>query len=101
LLIAFDTAYPAPLNAFRPIPYALGVALVLNPVKTAATRASLAINPSHAAATPMPEPDLEALRTSVPAARSLPLMQSLAQGTRAMAVIEYLDSFNLAIEVRA
>ncbi len=101
LLLAFDTAYPEPLYALRPIPYALGVAMVLNPVKTVKARASLALNLCHAAATSMPEPDLEALRTGIPAARSLPLMQSLAQGTGAIAVIEYLDSLNLAIEVRS
>lgn len=100
LLLAFDTAYPEPLHRLRPIPYALGVAMVLNPVKTARARASLAIELCHAAATSMPDPDLEGLRASIPAARSLPLMQSLAQGTGATAVIEYLDHLNLKIEVQ-
>ncbi len=100
LLLAFDTAYPEPLYALRPIPYALGVALVLNPVKTLAARASLTLELSQAAATRMADPALEALRTHIPAARSLPLMQRLAQGGSASVVIEYLDTPNLAIEVR-
>lgn len=101
LFLAFDTAYPEPLYPLRPIPYALGVAMVLNPVKTDRACASLTLKLCHAAATPMPEPDLEALRTSIPAARSLPLMQRLAQGTGGTVVIEYLDSLNLAIGVQA
>lgn len=101
LFLAFDTAYPEPLYPLRPIPYALGVAMVLNPVKTARARASLALKLCHAAATPMPEPVLEALRTNIPVARSLPLMQRLAQGAGGTVVIEYLDSLNLAIGVQA
>jgi len=101
LLLAFDTAYPEPLYALRPIPYALGVAMVLNPAKTAAASASLTLELSQATATSMPDADLEALRASIPAARSLPLMQRLAQGSSSSVVIDYLDGLNLAIEVRA
>ncbi len=43
LLIAFDTAYPEPLYALRPIPYAMGVGILLNPIKTGASCASLTI----------------------------------------------------------
>ena len=101
LLLAFDTAYPEPLYALRPIPYALGVAMVLNPVRTAAARAALALEFCHAAATPMPDTELETLRTGIPAARSLPLMLSLARGNSATVVIEFLDSLNLAVAVQA
>jgi len=101
LLLAFDTAYPEPLHALRPIPYALGVAMVLNPQKTAAARAALTLELSQAAATPMRDAGLEALRASIPAARSLPLLQHLAQGGRSSVVIDYLDALNLAVEVQA
>ena len=97
LLLAYDTAYPEPLYTLRPIPYALGVAMVLNPVKTPAARASLTLTLSDSVATTMPETDMEALRTSIPAARSLPLLQLLAKGAVGSVVIEYLDSLNLAI----
>ncbi len=99
LLIAYDTAYPEPLYTLRPIPYAMGIAMVLNPVKTPAARARLTLNLSTSAATTMPETDLEALRTRIPAARSLPLMQLLAKETAGSVVIEYLDTLNLAIGV--
>jgi hypothetical protein len=99
LLIAFDTAYPQPLQALRPIPYAMGVALLLNPQRTAAARATLRIALSQATATVMQDPALEALRVRIPAARSLPLMQHLARGSHASVVIDYLDTPNLSIEV--
>jgi hypothetical protein len=89
LLIAFDTAYPQPLQALRPIPYAMGVGLLLNPQRTAAARATLAITLSQDAATVMPDPALEALRLRIPAARSLPLLQHLARGSHGTVVIDY------------
>ncbi|MDP2369851.1 beta-ketoacyl synthase chain length factor [Rhodoferax sp.] len=99
LLIAFDTAYPEPLYALRQIPYAMGVGLLLNPHKTAASCASLSIEPSSAVATPMDDPALEDLRQRIPAARSLPLLQRLARGGTGSVVIDYLGAPNLAIEV--
>jgi hypothetical protein len=101
LLIAYDTVYPEPLRALRPIPHAMGVALLLNPVRTAAAHASLVIEPTPAPATALADAQLEALRLAIPAARSLPLMRHLALGDSAAVVIEYLTEFNLAIEVRA
>lgn len=101
LLISFDTHYPEPLYALRPIPYALGVALVLNPVRTSAARAALLLQPTTDAMTHMDDPALEALRLAIPSARSLPLMQHLAQGTSGRVVIEFLDDMQLGIEVLA
>lgn len=101
LLIAFDTLYPEPLHALRPIPYALGVGMVLNPRKTAAARASLTLAPTPAAVTSMADATLESLRQRIPAARSLPLLQLLAQGRGGAVVIDNLDGLHLAIEVQA
>lgn len=100
LLLVYEATYPEPLYTLRPIPYALGVAMVLNPIKTPAARALLTLNLCTSAATIMPETDLEELRTCIPAARSLPLMQLLAKKTAGSVVIEYLDSLNLAIGVQ-
>ena len=99
LLLAYDTAYPEPLYSLRPILHAMGVAMVLNPVKTAAARAMLSLNLTTAPATTLPDMGLEELRARIPAARSLPLMCLLAEGRTDTVVIEYLDSLNLAIEV--
>lgn len=100
LMLAYDTVFPAPLFALRPIPYALCVAMVLNPAKTAASRASLTLNLGTAAATRMDDADMEALRTHIPAARGLPLLQLLARGTAGSVVIDYLDNLSLAIGVQ-
>jgi Beta-ketoacyl synthase, N-terminal domain len=100
LLLAYDTAYPEPLYSLRPIPYPMGVAMVLNPVRTAAALASLKIDLTQAAATPMLDLGLEALRTQNPSARSLPLMQRLAQRSPGSVVVEYLAPLNLAVQVQ-
>ncbi len=99
LLVAFDTAYPEPIYSQRPIPYPFGLALVLHTVETAAAKASLTISMSRDAADALPNISLESLRQSVPAARSLPLLQLLAMGTSGRVVLDYLDPFNMAIEV--
>jgi hypothetical protein len=78
LLIAYDTPYPAPLRATRPIAHSMGVALVISPKPTDATRASIAISLGKAAPTRMTDPELEALRINVPAARCLPLLKAIA-----------------------
>ena len=101
LLVAFDTAYPEPLYTLRPIPHAFGVAMVINPVKTAAAKASIRLSLSEDAQTTMPSESLESLRLGIPAARSLPLLQLLASGGTGRAVIDYIEPFNLAIEVAA
>lgn len=99
LLLAYDTAYPEPLQRLRPIPAAMGVALVLNPSQTPAARAVLKLTLSNAAATCMPQDDLEHLRQSIPAARSLPLLTLLAQGRHGTVVLDYLNTLRLSIEV--
>ena len=99
LLLAYDTAYPEPLQRLRPIPTAMGVALVLNPCQTPTARALLKLTLSDAAATRMTQNDLEHLRQSIPAARSLPLLALLAQGRSGSVVLDYLDTLRLGIEV--
>ncbi|MHB8743752.1 MAG: beta-ketoacyl synthase chain length factor [Sulfuricaulis sp.] len=100
MLLAFDTAYPGPLNALRPIPFAFGVAMVLNPFKTTAAIASLSLTLSQTTATVMADEQLEYLRKRVPAARSLPLLQHIARGSNAKVVLEYLDAVNLDVTVQ-
>ena len=47
----------------------------------------------------MSNTDLEALRASIPAARSLPLLRQLAVRKPGVVNIEYLDGRSLAVEV--
>jgi hypothetical protein len=124
LLVAYDSAYPEPLHAVRPIPDAFGVAMVLAPVlpasglvtgsaasgASAATAAGLAATPSiahalltvtltDAPAESMADARLEWLRTSIPAARCLPLLSKLARQESGRVVIDYLEEQRIAIEV--
>ena len=99
MLLAYDTAYPEPLQRLRPIPAAMGVALVLNSCQTPTARVLLKLTLSDAAATRMAQDDLEHLRQSIPAARSLPLLALLAQGRSGSVVLDYLDTLRLGIEV--
>lgn len=101
LLVAFDTAYPEPLYSQRPIPHPFALGLVIHSNKTAASKAALTISMSRDAVDTLPDEQLEALRLSVPAARSLPLLQLLAAQSSGRVVLDYLDPFNLAIEVDA
>ena len=98
LLIAYDAPYPEPLGALRPIPYAFATALVLSPGAGAATLARIEAHWSDAPPSTIEEP-LEALRRSIPAARSLPLLQHLARNTVGTVVLEYLEPLQLAVGV--
>jgi hypothetical protein len=48
----------------------------------------------------MADAQLEALRTAVPAARSLPLMRLLAAGIAGRVVLDYLDVSRAAVRVQ-
>jgi Beta-ketoacyl synthase, N-terminal domain len=101
LLAAYETTYPEPLRAKRPLPDAFAMALVLTPTPSERARAKLlvAIGNGEAAADRLPEPTLEALRAALPAARSLPLLRLLARAESGRVVLDYLDGQHLAVEV--
>jgi hypothetical protein len=128
LLVAYDVPYPPPLFMKRPIPEAFGMAFVLAPLGAATLAAAhMAVAPlapgpraSGGAATSLPasgslgrltvrladaradrmsNKDLEALRASIPAARSLPLLRQLAAREPGVVNIEYLDGRSLMVEV--
>lgn len=95
LLVACDVPYPEPLHGVRPLPDSFAVALVLVPEGGR----RLTIEPSDRAPTPCQDAGLEALRTQIPAARALPLLQALAGTAAAALVIDGLPP--LALEVAA
>ena len=99
LLLAYDTAYPDPLYALRPIPFPFGVAMLLRPQPGAASLACLDISLTEETLSVCADPVLESLRSSVPAARSLPLLQLLARGESGRVVIDYLEHLDMAIEL--
>lgn len=99
LLVAFDTAYPEPLYQVRPIPYTFGVALLLNPEPATGPRLQLEL--TQAPLDTLSDPVLETLRTTVPAARALPLLQGLARQTSGHWVLDYLEDLQLRVSVQA
>ncbi len=98
LLVSSDTDYPEPLRATRPIPDALGVALLLAPPFPAAP-ATLRIEVRAGVADGLAQPSLESLRAAIPAGRALPLLQRMALGGAGVVHIEYLPALVLRVEV--
>ncbi|MBN3793105.1 beta-ketoacyl synthase chain length factor, partial [Burkholderia sp. Ac-20353] len=99
LLIAYDTDYPEPLRAMRPIIDAFGVALVLAPDPGAAALARIDVQLTDAPATTLASPELEALRTGNPAARALPLLDALAARRSTSVVLDYLADTRVRVDI--
>ena len=100
LLIAYDSEYPEPLHSKRDTPDCAGVALLLTPQKTARSLAQITVHPGTDAAQTMAASELEALRTSIPALRSLPLLQMLARGESGSVCLDYLPPMQLGIDLQ-
>lgn len=100
-LIAYDHPYPEPLNAVRPIQGAFGMAMVLAPQASERAVATLdvAFVPEETDASAAGDPGLEKLRTSVPAARCLPLLAALARCSRETVKLEYVAGAHLSVAV--
>ena len=99
LLIAYDSEYPQPLFAKRPVPDVGGVALLLTPERSERSLAEICVGPSSQPAEAMAEADLEALRLAIPAMRALPLLQKLARGEGGSVVVDYLPAMQLQIAI--
>jgi hypothetical protein len=99
LLVAYDSEYPEPLHSKRPIPDAFGVALALTPEPRAGSLARVDAALAELSYDRMTDPALETLRSSFPAARSLPLLRLLAQHRAGSAVLEYLDVSGVQVRI--
>ena len=99
LLIAYDTDYPEPLRAKRPMPGSFAAALLLDPRSPAGAHARLEARLARDAIDTLPEAPLEALRAGIPAARSLPLLKLISRRDSGRAVLDYLDDLKLAVSV--
>jgi hypothetical protein len=99
LLLAYDTSYPDPLRSVRRISEEFGIALVLRAKPTERSLAKVGVALSHDEADRLADPALENLRTTVPAARGLPLLSALAQGKDAALVLDYLENIRLSVSL--
>ena len=104
LLVAYDTAYPEPLNTVRPLPDTFGIALVLSPKQSVHSLAQWSLDPARCFTERAPDRmdnlTLEDIRLGIPAARGLPLMQWLAAEQSGEAVVDYLFRKQLAVQVK-
>ncbi|QKV58313.1 MAG: beta-ketoacyl synthase chain length factor [Dechloromonas sp.] len=101
LLIAYDSAYPEPLHSKRPLPDVAGIALLLTPEASARSLGRIDVSLDDQAATTMADGVFEALRTSVPALRGLPLLDLLARGESGSVSLDYLAPLQLRIDLQA
>ncbi len=100
LLIAYDTPHPFPLSERRVIVAPFGVALLLNPAPDDQRLALLRLTQTAtAAATVMADPGLETLRIGNPAARSLPLLEVIAQPAGQWITLADGGNMGLRVEV--
>ena len=103
LLLAYDTDYPEPLHSVRPLPDTFGVGLVLSPRRSERSLARWTLEPatclSCAPADRLDDDALEWLRSSIPAARCLPLLRSVAAQKSGTVVLDYLEGLQLAVQV--
>lgn len=101
LLVACDMPYPAPLHALRPLPDVFACALLLVPSGSpAAWPLALSAAAPRSEATRCGTPELDALRRSIPAARTLPLLEALARN-EACTLRLAGDGLDLALRVAA
>ena len=99
LFVAYDTEYPPPLHAKRPIPDAMGVAMILTPERTSGSIARIEVALTDESADKLADPELEALRLAIPAARALPLLRLLANGRKGRVILDYLDVSRAAVQL--
>jgi len=100
LLIAYDSEYPEPLHAKRDTPDCGGVALLLSP-RAEGALCALTGTATTDTAEPLSDASLEALRRSIPAMRSLPLLRRIARGEPGAVVLDYLAPMQLTVDWRA
>ncbi len=102
LLVASDSPYPEPLHGARPLPDHFGTALLLSPVRTAQSIASVTVHLAAAGpqAGAMADASLDALRRVIPAAASLPLLVAMAVGRPQHGlVLDYLPGTSLKLDI--
>lgn len=100
LLVAYDYPAPAPLDVVRPFsaPFAVAFVLTAQADKSTIARFHLQFD-TGTVATSMADPHLETLRLGNPAARCLPLLQTIAQGNTQVLSLPYLTPQSLTLHI--
>ena len=99
LLVACDLPYPEPLNAVRTVSDVFALALVLGPADPANGPTLVLMSGPATAPSSCSHPALDEVRRTIPAARALPLLQTLARGEPAQLSVEGLAGMSLHLDV--
>lgn len=99
LLLAHDVGYPFPLQEVRPIPDAFGVGLALVPARSGRSIVRLEVQLRESRHETLARAELEQLRSTIPAARSLPLLRLIAQREYRDTPLEHLGAICLCATV--
>jgi hypothetical protein len=100
LLVAYDSEYPEPIFAKRPLPDVAGVSLLLSPERSAHSIACITVTPCTDTADTLTDPVLESLRSSIPALRALPLLARIARSEAGSVCLDYLPPMQLRVEIQ-
>jgi len=99
LLVAYDSPPPEPLLGSAPMKTAFGTAQLLCPAQRTTSFARLDISlVKDKTSDSMNDHDLETMRLGNPAARSLPLLQAIANHTERTVILPYLDTLQLSVK---
>ncbi|MGF1527292.1 MAG: beta-ketoacyl synthase chain length factor, partial [Candidatus Competibacterales bacterium] len=101
LLVVYEQPAPPPLasGATAPVPFAVAAVLCPRPTPHSWAQLTPLATPLAAAPCPLLDPGLEALRLANPAARALPLLAALAEGTAGRVGLDHGPDGPLAVEV--
>lgn len=100
LLVAYDHVPPPALGTHCPVQAPFAAALLLGPERTPESRFALVLDLADAGrADTCGDPGLETLRRSNPIARSLPLLQAMARGSRRQVRLPYVADRILSAEL--
>jgi len=102
LFVTYDIPAPFPLYETRPLIAPFAVAFVLSkqtlPNSVAMLDITLLPAPTGHMPTTMADPSFEPLRSGNPAARSLPLLQTMATNLASCVYVDFLDNLQLRID---
>ncbi|MEE4380290.1 MAG: beta-ketoacyl synthase chain length factor [Candidatus Competibacteraceae bacterium] len=99
LLVAYDYPPPFPLSEARPLQAPFATALLLSPELTTTALGELRLQlTNQGPEDQLDSSELERLRTGNPAARSLPLLQTIARMTSRTVTLPYLAGQYLNVE---
>jgi hypothetical protein len=97
LLVAYDSEYPEPLHACRPVPDAAGVAFWLGSTPREHSLGTLQTTLTRDSAAPMADAAMEGLRSGFPSLRGLPLLERIARRDARPVVLDYLAPQHLRV----